>query len=155
MADNEVEFCAHALMQCRCQDLIDGVRVDEAKRWVRQIAQSSERVLEMRREVEARVLMVQADARRQIDTALDEAASFSAEIDRMVGELSSIRMEHEAEVAALRSVIAEGIEAFRLTKEYVNVPDENGFVLLPDVEGWSHFDWTEKARAVIKEADRG
>ena len=48
-------------------------------------------------------------------------------------------------------LVAEGIEAFRLTKEYVNIPDENGFVLLPDVEGWSHFDWVVKARAALEE----
>jgi rubrerythrin len=34
-----------------------------------------------------------------------EVATLSAEIDRMVGELSSIRMEHEAEVAALREQV--------------------------------------------------
>lgn len=53
------------------------------------------------------------------------------------------------EVLELRKLVAEGIEAFRLTKEYVNVPDERGFVLLPDLPGWSHFDWTEKAKAKI------
>lgn len=54
-----------------------------------------------------------------------------------------------AEVDRLRDLLAAGIEAFRLTKEYVNTPDKYGFVLLPDVEGWSHFDWTERARAEL------
>jgi hypothetical protein len=37
----------------------------------------------------------------------DELSALSAEIDRMVGELSSIRMEHEAELAALREQMAD------------------------------------------------
>lgn len=68
-----------------------------------------------------------------------------------IAELRDQRNAARAEVAALRECIAQGIEAFRLTKEYVNVPDENGFVLLPDVEGWSHWDWTLKARAALEE----
>ena len=46
------------------------------------------------------------EARRERDAARAEAASVSAEIDRMVRELSAIRMEHEAEVAALREQVA-------------------------------------------------
>lgn len=52
---------------------------------------------------------------------------------------------------ALEALVADGIEAFRFTKEYLNVPDENGFVTLPDIEGWSHFDWTQRARAALAE----
>lgn len=80
-----------------------------------------------------------------------------------VGELREIEREWDDalryvadltdEVARLREVIADGIEAFRLTKEYVNIPDENGHVLLPDIEGWSHFDWTEHARHVLSEVE--
>jgi hypothetical protein len=46
------------------------------------------------------------------DAARAEASKYSAEIDRMVRELSSIRMEHEAEVAALREqyVVEEFID---------------------------------------------
>ena len=40
------------------------------------------------------------------DAARAEAIRYSDEIDRMVGELSAIRMEHEAEVAALREEVA-------------------------------------------------
>jgi hypothetical protein len=53
-----------------------------------------------------------ADMRRERDAARAEASKYSAEIDRMVRELSSIRMEHEAEVAALREqyVVEEFID---------------------------------------------
>ena len=43
----------------------------------------------------------------------------------------------------LYEVIADGIEAFRLTREYV------GEDMLPVVEGWSWFDWCEKARRAV------
>lgn len=56
---------------------------------------------------------------------------------------------HADEREKWAALVADGIDAFRLTKEYVNIPDENGFVLLPDIEGWSHFDWTEKARTML------
>lgn len=57
------------------------------------------------------------------------------------------------EIAKLKRLVEEGLEAFCLTKEYINIPDENGFVLLPDIEGWSHFDWSEKARKTLKEME--
>ena len=38
-------------------------------------------------------------------------------------------------------LIREGIEAMRLTREYV------GEKMLPNIKGWSHYDWTEKAKA--------
>jgi len=50
----------------------------------------------------------------------------------------------EARVAALNAALAEGIEAFRLTREYV------GESLLPRIEGWSWFDWCEKAAALME-----
>jgi len=50
----------------------------------------------------------------------------------------------EARVAELEGALAEGIEAFRLTREYV------GESLLPRIEGWSWFDWCEKAAALIE-----
>ncbi len=59
------------------------------------------------------------------------------------------RDEAFGEIESLRRLIADGLEAFRLTKEYVNIPDEHGQVLLPDIPGWSHFDWTERARATL------
>ena len=43
-------------------------------------------------------------------------------------------------------LIKEGIEAIRLTREYV------GEKMLPNIEGWSHFDWAEKAKAHISNA---
>ena len=47
---------------------------------------------------------------------------------------------------ALRALVEEGLEAFRLTREYV------GEDTLPNVAGWSHFDWSTKARAVLAAA---
>ena len=43
------------------------------------------------------------------------------------------------------ALLAEGIEAFRLTREYV------GEDTLPALPGWSWFDWTEKARAALRD----
>ena len=40
----------------------------------------------------------------------------------------------------VNDLIRDGIEAFRLTREYV------GEDTLPAIEGWSWFDWCEKAR---------
>lgn len=67
----------------------------------------------------------------------------------------AVRMMQErdaayGEIESLRRLVADGIEAFRLTKEYVNIPDDHGQVLLPDIPGWSHFDWCEKARAALR-----
>lgn len=50
-----------------------------------------------------------------------------------------------AEIRALRAVVADGLEAWRLTREYLGsrgVDDE----YLPEQPGWSWFDWCEKAR---------
>ena len=44
----------------------------------------------------------------------------------------------------LRDLIAEGIEAFHFTREYV------GEDLLPEVPGWSWYDWVTKARAEVE-----
>ena len=52
--------------------------------------------------------------------------------------------EMEARVAELEGAVAEGIEAFRLTREYA------GESLLPRIEGWSWFDWCEKAAALME-----
>ena len=47
---------------------------------------------------------------------------------------------------ALRALVADGIEAIRLTREYVDPTGE----LLPPLPGWSWFDWTERARAALR-----
>lgn len=46
-------------------------------------------------------------------------------------------------------LIKDGIEAFRLTREYV------GEKMLPNIEGWSHYDWVQKAELFVnaKEPD--
>ena len=121
--------------RCECW-LIDRVRADERERvglgWIASTnAVSALAVVEKERdaaraevkELRARINVTEDSAQywmreaaerhtrgEQIaaerDAARAEAASFSAEIDRMVRELSSIRMEHEAEVAALREEVA-------------------------------------------------
>jgi hypothetical protein len=55
------------------------------------------------------------------------------------------------EVDGWRELVAEGIEAVRLTREYVDgtAPDSTDGVL-PALPGWSWFDWTEKARAALE-----
>lgn len=44
-------------------------------------------------------------------------------------------------VAKLEQLVLDGVEAFRLTRDYV------GEEALPAMPGWSWFDWCERARA--------
>ena len=44
----------------------------------------------------------------------------------------------------MEALVAEGIEAIRLTREYV------GEEMLPEIEGWSWYDWTQKAKAALQ-----
>lgn len=48
-----------------------------------------------------------------------------------------------AEVERLRLLVAEGTIAFQLTREYI------GTELLPAIDGWSWWDWTQKAEAAL------
>lgn len=51
---------------------------------------------------------------------------------------------------ASRVLLREGIEAFRLTREYV------GEETLPPIEGWTWYEWTKKAqRALDRDAEIG
>jgi hypothetical protein len=43
----------------------------------------------------------------------------------------------------LRRLVWDGIQAFRLTREYV------GEDVLPAIEGWSWFDWCERAERAL------
>jgi hypothetical protein len=47
--------------------------------------------------------------------------------------------------ARVRDLIADGIEAFRLTREYVTPA-----VTLYATAGWSWFDWTQRAKAELE-----
>ncbi len=49
-----------------------------------------------------------------------------------------------AEVARLRGLVRDGIEAFRHTREYV------GEHRLPEVHGWSWYDWTIAAKVTLE-----
>lgn len=48
----------------------------------------------------------------------------------------------------LRALIREGIEAFRLTREYVSGE------VLPAEPGWEWFDWTVRARRLLGEPEQ-
>lgn len=52
--------------------------------------------------------------------------------------------------ADLEALVREGIEAVRLTREYVDGtgPDAT-HGLLPALPGWEWYDWTEKAKAAV------
>jgi len=88
-----------------------------------------------------------------------KANTYRAELDRLCLVMDGWDAMRDATTAerdglqrrldAVLALIADGVEAFRLTKEYVNIPDANGHVLLPDIEGWSHFDWTTRAAAAL------
>jgi hypothetical protein len=49
----------------------------------------------------------------------------------------------EREASELRELVADGIKAFRYTREYV------GEETLPAKKNWSWFDWTERAHAAV------
>ena len=55
----------------------------------------------------------------------------------------NVRVRLEERVQSLEAALRECIEAFRLTREYV------GGDLLPNVEGWSHYDAVTVARAAL------
>lgn len=52
-------------------------------------------------------------------------------------------MTNDEEIDKLRQLLEEGIEAFRLTREFL------GEDALPAVKGWSWFDWCEKVRSIL------
>jgi len=110
-------------------------------------------------ELEARVAELEADNREaeQSLLATKNALSGTQQVrdyykqlaEEWINETEKLRVEaatfkqvarfHAARVAELEGALAEGIEAFRLTREYA------GESLLPRIEGWSWFDWCEKA----------
>ena len=63
----------------------------------------------------------------------------------------NLRKENDMdENERLRQIIADGIEAVRLTREYVDgEPEDSTDGLLPALPGWSWFDWTEKAKEAV------
>lgn len=79
------------------------IQADEAKRWAQQAAEASRRVLEMREELEARVLFVRADAKRQIDEARAEVVELRREAGtRMCSRAIEQRLDElQAKVEAL------------------------------------------------------
>jgi hypothetical protein len=102
----------------------------------------------------------------RIQKALDEYDSYQPEgptkvdvvIDIVVAHMNEQMVEavlkEQAHTEAaeevserLRNFIGGGIEAFRHTREYV------GEDVLPAIEGWSWFDWTEKAHTIIRRED--
>ena len=66
---------------------------------------------------------------------------------RETGEMKGRLRRVDAEIERLRAVLGDGIEAFRLTREYVGEEKT-----LPAVLGWSWFDWCEKVRAALAHA---
>jgi hypothetical protein len=62
-------------------------------------------------------------------------------------ECAADEAERRGRAAAHARLLSEGIEAFRLTREYV------GEDMLPAVEGWSWFDWCEKANQHLLPVD--
>lgn len=75
--------------------------------------------------------------------------SHSMDSDRIPGRgyplKPSMPEEFVAEALVLRQLIEQGIEAFRLTRDYV------GPETFPAAPGWSWFDWVAKARRAILE----
>ncbi len=73
-----------------------------------------------------------AEIRAKPDIDPDAAEELLAEVDAL-----------RAEAQQLREALWRGVEAMRLTREYV------GEDVLPVVEGWSWFDWTREALAAL------
>jgi hypothetical protein len=70
-----------------------------------------------------------------------ERAELLTDLNRLWAENKRLRAENER----MRALVVDGIEAFRLTREYL------GDDALPAVDGWSWFDWVQRA---IQEAGR-
>jgi predicted transcriptional regulator len=68
-------------------------------------------------------------------------------VERAAQEVSAWIAVKQIEVADLRKLIEEGIEAFRLTREYVFGAEADE--AMPAVPGWAWFDWCEKARRAV------
>lgn len=76
------------------------------------------------------------DSARRIETILVRLAA--------EGTLSEDKYRAERALADdLASVVAGGLVAVDLTRQYV------GEKMLPAVEGWSWFDWTQRAEAAL------
>lgn len=71
--------------------------------------------------------------------AIFEALAILLDDDRQTALLSEIGEK----IDAYRDLVADGIQAFRLTREYV------GQATLPALAGWSWFDWTERAKGAL------
>jgi len=75
----------------------------------------------------------------------EQAAELQERLNAAI-EASSIaetgRLNAEAERDRLAALVADGIEAFRITREYV------GEGLLPEHDGWAWYDWTQRAAAL-------
>ena len=61
------------------------------------------------------------------------------DVRRLVATVDDLRRQLDA----AHAVIAGGIVAMQLTREYVGVD------VLPAIEGWSWFDWTKRAEAAL------
>ena len=82
------------------------------------------------------------EARRQAREALDRIEADWNEVMMTPGGTYQKWKQAEAELTRLRGVIERGIEAVRLTHEYVGD-------VLPQKPGWSLYDWTQEARAAL------
>jgi hypothetical protein len=108
-------------------------------------------------------MTAQQDSLREIvdEQAEDEGLWFVAVTASEAYLQEELRRLHAAIEAALprqdkpgltelRTLVAEGIEVIRLTREYVDgtAPDSTDG-LLPALPGWPWFDWMQKARAAL------
>lgn len=90
------------------------------------------RAARLRKRVEAVVSDIYRMDRKEIDDQLRAALADSGPVQPTARE------------ARLEALVTDGIEAFRLTREYV------GEYMLPPMPGWSWFDWTERAEAALE-----
>jgi hypothetical protein len=67
-------------------------------------------------------------------------------VDRVIAK--AVPADPADRIEQLERVIAGGVIAFQHTREYV------GEDVLPEIAGWSWFDWCQRANAVLEGAER-
>lgn len=84
----------------------------------------------------------------KVEEALNEVTAWETErnAERIQADLDEAQYDAlELALGTARELIAAGVVAFRLTRDYV------GHLILPEAPGWSWFDWVELAEKIGEE----
>lgn len=119
--------------------VLSGERWEEVKALVRRLQQENEELEQTRVQLAGCGV---AALGYDLDLPKD-AYGWSPSFEQ-VADLYRENVALRGRVEELSEALSDGVEALRLTREYV------GDGLLPAVPGWSWFDWTESARALLE-----